>query len=366
MAVLVEAISVLVTHSALQERFPGGQAAYQQTCPNSSYCSDGKICRVSFMVFEDAVRYTNALAKHGFAEPWSNGSREIAVVDESEGFLTPCDWLRIDLRTFLDDQGRVFGATIAGLPDEEPVTFSAPAQWRPRRFERVTKEDLEQNYEVLRVDRTPDNGGTVVAYRHRETGGVIYVGRPALPAESDIEARYLALVDELRSLKAQPVSRTRDDRVASFYDQVTELVESSNYKEPGPLLLRGIAARLSRRWNLAEQSFRKVTELRPDYLSGWLELTWALAKLERVDEAEAAARRAIEVDGASAAAYGNLANVLVVRGDDAGALAAITRAIELDPSVATNQRLLQTLREALPQASAEARADMPWYKRLFH
>jgi hypothetical protein len=55
MAVLVECISVLVTHSALEQRFPGGATAYQQSAPNSTY--------------------------------------------PSEGFLTQCDWLTLDLRT---------------------------------------------------------------------------------------------------------------------------------------------------------------------------------------------------------------------------------------------------------------------------
>ena len=365
MAVLVEAITVLVRNSALQQRFPGGPAAYPLNCPNGTQRSDGKISAVTFMVMEDARRYTAALAKYGLSEPWSSGSSEVAVVAQGDGLLTTCDWLRVDLRTFVDQDGKVFGATIAWLPDEEPLTFAAFSGWRPGSIQRLTKEAFEQNYEVLRTDRRPDSAGTVVVYRHRETGQMLYVGRPALPGASDLETRYLALADELRSLEARPISRTRDERLASFYDRATELVTCSSRQKPWPLLLQGIAARLLRRWKLAEQSFRDVTELRPDLLDGWLELTCALAKLERLDQAEASARRAIEVDGTSAAAYGNLASILLQRGEADAALPVITRAVALDPSDEKNQMILQHLQNALPQAGAEAHADVPWYKRWF-
>ena len=366
MAVLVEGVTVLVTNAALQHRFPGGPAAYEQQCPNATYRSDGRLSAVSFMVVDDAKRYTATLAGYGLADPWANASNEIAVVDEGEGFLTRCDSVTLDLRTFPDDRGGTFGAILAWLPGEELETFVAPAGWRPHRLEQVSGEELERSYEVLRIDRTPDGLGAVVVYRHRETGRMLCVGRPVLPDVDEAATRYVALRDELRRVQALPVSRTRDEALASLSDRITDLAKSTDYREPGPLLLQGIAARLSGRWNAAEQAFRKVTELRPELLDGWLELTWALAKQDRLKQAEASARRAIDVDANSAAAYGNLAGVLLQNGQAAAALPAITRAVELDPADALNQTILQQVRDALRQGSiGEADADVPWYKRLF-
>jgi tetratricopeptide (TPR) repeat protein len=115
---------------------------------------------------------------------------------------------------------------------------------------------------------------------------------------------------------------------------------------------------------MAEQSFRMVTELRPDLLDGWLELTWALAKLDRLDDAEACAKRAVEIDGSSAAAFGNLASVMLQRGNAEEALPVITRGIALDPSDTKNQMILQQVQDALRPA-AEPETDVPWHKRWF-
>jgi len=378
MAVLVEGFSVLVAHSALEQRFPGGTTAYQQSAPNSTYRSDGKIAAISFMVIEDAKGYTTALTKYGFSDPWKSASKEVAVVDPSEGFLTQCDWLTLELRTIPDEEGRSFPVTLARLPGEEPVTsFSAPAGWRPRSGpEKVTQEDLEQNYEVVGVEERAEHGrnGAVVAYRHRQTGRMLYIGRPALPHVGDVGSRYVALRDELFAAQEQHLSTARELRLAALYEQATALVNDTNQQEPGPLLLKGIAARLTRRRNEAVESFRKVTELVPQLLDGWLELTWALALLDRFEEAETAARQAAKLAPPSAAAYGNLATVLLQRGNPIEALAAITRAVELDPSDAKNQRILHQVRDAQRAAPAESESrpestapggGSPWYKRWF-
>ena len=230
MAVLVECISVLVTHSALEQRFPGGATAYQQSAPNSTYRSDGKIAGISFMVIEDARAYTTALTKYGFSDPWSGASQEVAVVDPSEGFLTQCDWLTLDLRTIPDEEGRSFPVTLACQPGEEPVTsFSAPAGWRPRSGpEKVTQQDLEQNYQVVGVEeRAERRGGAVVAYRHRQTGRMLYVGRPALPHVVDIQKRYVALRDELFAAQQQHLSKARELRLGTLYEQATEVCRRS-------------------------------------------------------------------------------------------------------------------------------------------
>lgn len=368
MAVIVECVTVVVTESALQQRYPGGVAAYREAAPNATYCSDGRISAISFIIPEDAHAFVRTLTRSGLADPWLGRSLDIAVADQSEGLLAECDWLALDLRVVLDPEGRTYPLTLAWVKGEQATTFAAPAGWKPRSSKRLTREELERNYELVRdfaTDRSAGRSGAVEAYRHRQTGEMIYIGRPNVERDDSIQARYDSLAAELAVLEAQPVSRARDERLASCFERAAKLVEDSNWQEPGPLWVHGFAARLSRRWAVAEQSFRRMTELRPDILVGWLELTWALAKLDRLEEAESAARRATEVDPTSSAAFGNLASALLQRGRPTEASAAIARAIELDPLDEKNRIIQQQVQNALREAAPQTEVHTPWYKRWF-
>jgi hypothetical protein len=49
MAVLVEAISVVVRHDAIDKRFLGGWQGFLDQVPNNTFCGDGFFARVGFM-----------------------------------------------------------------------------------------------------------------------------------------------------------------------------------------------------------------------------------------------------------------------------------------------------------------------------
>jgi Flp pilus assembly protein TadD len=114
---------------------------------------------------------------------------------------------------------------------------------------------------------------------------------------------------------------------------------------------------------LAADSFSAVTKLRPDSVDAWLELTWALASLERFDEAESSARQAVALVPDSVETLGNLASALLQRDNLDEALVTINRALEIDPSDATNQLILERIREA--QALVASAPRLPWYRRLW-
>ena len=98
-------------------------------------------------------------------------------------------------------------------------------------------------------------------------------------------------------------------------------------------------------------------------LVGWFELTIALAKLDRVDEAEAAARQAVMIDPASPAAQGNLASALLQQGNTRAALEAIRIALVLDPSNALNQLILQRVQESMSDDDSHSE-DRPRLKAM--
>ena len=112
----------------------------------------------------------------------------------------------------------------------------------------------------------------------------------------------------------------------------------------------GIAARLLKRWDEAASLFRRVTELRPEFVAGWLELTWALASLRRFEEAERAARTAVDLDPEDAGALGNLAAVLLERDKIDAARSVAEKALMADPADSKNQAVLAAIDGAPSQA----------------
>jgi hypothetical protein len=105
MAVLVEAISVVIRRETLAEKYPGGMDQYIQDCPNGSLCMDDDIVQVGFMYSDDAHAFIGNLESLGFRCRKEEGFDEIAVVDQFEGITLSCDWLEcLNVKIFEGDQ----------------------------------------------------------------------------------------------------------------------------------------------------------------------------------------------------------------------------------------------------------------------
>ncbi len=159
MAVLVQAVTVIIVNAAVAQRFPGGEQALAQMWPGPVYCTDGRISAVAFMTSEDATRFTALLGSHGFADPWATSARDIAVVVQGKGLVTGCDWLRVERRP-LDERTGAPEVTIARMAGEELTTFSAPAGWDAQVWETLTPLDPNE-YELQGSEQHPDGGGAV-------------------------------------------------------------------------------------------------------------------------------------------------------------------------------------------------------------
>jgi tetratricopeptide (TPR) repeat protein len=239
---------------------------------------------------------------------------------------------------------------IAKLCGERATSFAVPRDWRPGTAKVISNDELAANYEFVSVDHR--DGGAVETFRHRQTGELIFRGRPDV---ARVEKRYKQLLENYGQIERMRPSDQKS-AAAAFLKQATLLVDDTNAEEAGPLLLQGMGARLLGRWDVAEPAFGRVTVLQPTFVSGWNDLTWALASLGRFEEAETAARRAVDLSPDDPASLGNLASVLRERGKLDEALTTIKRALQLQPRNRINETILDQIRKD---------QGVPWYKRLF-
>jgi hypothetical protein len=155
MSVLIEAISVIVQKRAIEERFPGGWAAFEDAVPNGTLCADDDLARVGFMSPPDAKAFVAELETQGLRFLVDGVAGDIAVVDQQQGLLNPCAWLEFG-RVSLDGNTSVAacwspeGAGAAGpLATPEGWEFEGSLS---QHFQFVPTEQVDQRLHLLHRD----------------------------------------------------------------------------------------------------------------------------------------------------------------------------------------------------------------------
>jgi hypothetical protein len=96
----------------------------------------------------------------------------VALIEGVSGFVLPCDWLQLDRL----DLGGDAPTTVAWVRGTASSQLVVPPGWRPGNVQRMSIRQLKDEHDLIEVR------DGVEAYRHRETGAIIYVGRTRLPA----------------------------------------------------------------------------------------------------------------------------------------------------------------------------------------
>ena len=119
MAVLVEAISVVIRKAAIHEKYPGGWDAFTENAPNQTLCADSSLARVGFMTPIDVETYIKYLEKKGLTFLEDGEACDFVVVDQQRGFTSPCKWAAFGHVNLDDDPAkRVAGCRLLGGPGE--------------------------------------------------------------------------------------------------------------------------------------------------------------------------------------------------------------------------------------------------------
>ncbi len=90
MAVLVEAISVVVRRDSIDRTFDGGWTGFVSCVPNATLCTDSQLARVGFMDPGAVGKFVESLQAAGLVFVQSGKCTDLVVVDHSsEGQQCP-------------------------------------------------------------------------------------------------------------------------------------------------------------------------------------------------------------------------------------------------------------------------------------
>ena len=167
MAVLVEAISVVVRRDSIDRCFNGGWQGFISCVPNATLCYDAELARVGFLNPDAVGKFLDTLKTGGLTFLRDDKCIDIAVVDQLQGPTRPCEWIECARIPFGNTGGKV---SICWLFDEPRVAagihlkslqmkFVTPAGWV---FERsisdkstfVPAEEVASRLKYLRTEKS--------------------------------------------------------------------------------------------------------------------------------------------------------------------------------------------------------------------
>ena len=173
MAVLVEAVSIIVRLDAIKARYPGDWEAFKANVPNQTLCWDDEISRVGFMSPPDADGYIQSLIENGLRYLDADGNAlDLVKIDQAKGVLSPCDWIDAG-QIPIDDAGESL-VMVARYTGSQDTRLCLPDGWS---YEGslshiiLRKDDVDVSLEFLRHE----NGNDV--FLNKVTGDEVYMGR---------------------------------------------------------------------------------------------------------------------------------------------------------------------------------------------
>lgn len=351
MAVLLEALSVIVRNATLESRYPGGVSGYAADCPNRTFCSDGVLTRVGFMTPDDVGAFLERLETRGLVFLHDGVAADIAVVDQHEGPTTVCDWLAVG-----EDAA---GIRCCWLRGSARGALATPVGWTPgQRLNFVPSGELDR-----RLTFVESRNGLDV-WRDEATGKLVYAGRTGgLHATEQVREQLRSIGRALQQLEGriQQELEIADPMVirplkASAIDlarQAEQLTAQLAGKDRAlGFHVTGLGYRVAAVWDRAEQSFRRLLDEDPNFLGAYLELVWCLAEQGRHAEALPYARAAVRLDPRSPGALGNLALCLIRNGHVDEARETLWAAVAVDPDDAKNRYVLDHFEEFVARATS--------------
>jgi hypothetical protein len=176
MAVLIEAISVVVKRASIEAKYPGGLEAFVKNAPNRTLCGDSAIVRLGFTTPADVEAFVKELERNKLAYLASGKTEDLVVVDQQRGCLAPCDWAAFGHIKLEGDATRQVAALRAKAAWDDPLVM--PAGWShegslSQKHSFVPTGQIEEKLKFQRSEAGVD------VYLETATGNEVYVSRIA-------------------------------------------------------------------------------------------------------------------------------------------------------------------------------------------
>lgn len=175
MAVLVEAISVVVRADAIHRRFRGGWDGFRDSVPNKTLCADYELARVGFMTPADVEAYVKELEQNGLKYQRWGKAKDIVVIDQIRGPAVPCGWIEFGhINLNGDPKKRIGACRLKGSQIEQIIM---PDGWDFETSLSCTYGFVPNGVDGGLKFLRHENGLDV--YLNELTGKEVYVGRTA-------------------------------------------------------------------------------------------------------------------------------------------------------------------------------------------
>jgi hypothetical protein len=174
MAVLVEAISVVIRVDALKHAFPGGWESFKEIVPNRTLCCDNEVARIGFMAPADAQSFVAELESHGLCHQLDGEAKDIVVMDQLRGPATHCTWIEFGHIPFGPDNRQRIAVCRQDRSESNAVML--PDGW-------TFEGSMSQKCDFRPLSNLTDDltfvrrEGNIDVYIDRCNGKEVYVGR---------------------------------------------------------------------------------------------------------------------------------------------------------------------------------------------
>ena len=158
MAVLIEAISVVIRADELLINFPAGWDTFKSIVRNQTLCADNEIIRVGFMTPQDVESFVIKLQKFGLEFMRDGEAIDIVVVDQMHGITSKCTWLEFGHVNMGGSRQRMATCRLVGSLLSQVVT---PPNWKfegslSQTSSFVPTEHIEKSMKYLRHENGLD------------------------------------------------------------------------------------------------------------------------------------------------------------------------------------------------------------------
>ncbi|HEV7318822.1 MAG TPA: hypothetical protein VGO04_09465 [Ensifer sp.] len=170
MAVIIEAISVVLNGDALKSKYLGGVENFLKSLPNDSIRGDGDLVALTFTSPQAVQKYVTELESAGLIYKLEERSIDICVVDQRDGILVACSWAQFGHLFWNNDAQKKVAVCVSDPNIAQRIVV--PAGWS---FEEsltaksIYMEQIPENLKKIRENITED------VYVDKNTGQEFYL-----------------------------------------------------------------------------------------------------------------------------------------------------------------------------------------------